>query len=268
MTSFFSLLLTTAFAFIPRGLLILDRVAENSGKGVYQIEQEVQFENGQGSLSLKETWLIESENSMRLTVTGMKELQDKVFFQVIYSGGNKSSSQGNQRVTTDFIERYFHFRSGEGLAQAMIQLKIVPSSIFAKRAVRNLKDTDYKPEPFVRLSRTGGVINYGFGPLSPESGDPAPGLWVEQDQFVITKLRLPTLAEVTANRYTGYSRGLQFPKSRTVTWGKNSVQLQTLSVVGKTKDAMKTLPKGTETRVGLTGQPAEAIIQEFYSRFR
>ena len=268
MTSLFAFFLTAAFAFIPRGLLILDRVSENSGSGVYQIEQEVQFENGQGSLSLKETWLVESENSMRLTVTGLKELQDKVFFQVTYSGGNKISSQGTGRVTTDFIERYFHFRNGENLAQALVQLKIVPQGIFAKRPLRSIKDAEYKPEPFVHLARTGGVVSYGFGALSPEQGDPAPGLWVQQDQFVISKIRLPTLAEVSANRYSVYSRGLQFPKSRTVAWGKNLVQMQTLSVVGKAKDAMKSPTKGTETRVGLTGQPAESLIQEFYSRFR
>lgn len=268
MMSFSALFLTAAFAFIPRGLLILDRVAENSGSGVYQIEQEVQFENGQSSLSLKETWLVENESRMRLEVTGLKELQDKLYFKITYNAGTRESGEGSKKITTDFVERYFHFRSGERLAQALVQLKIVPTTIFANRPMKSLKDATYKPEPFVYLSRTGGVVNYAFGNPSAAEGDLSPGLWVAQDQFVITKLRLPTLAEVAANNYTGYNGGLQFPKTRTVQWGKNSVSLRTLSVNRKSKDAFKSSPRTADTFVGLTGQPAESLIQEFYSRFR
>ena len=255
-------------AAIPRANMILARTSENAGSGIYQIEQEVQFPNGQDVLVLRETWLIENEGSMKVLVTGVKELKDQVAFMIQINGGTRSQGSSNRRVSEDFIERYFHMRSKEALAQAMAQLKLVPSHVLARKAPKNLKDAEYQPESFVRLSRSGGVINYAFGsPSLPEKD--SVGFWIEQDQFVIRKFRLPSQVEVVADRYSSYSRSLQFPRTRTVRWGPNQVTIQTISVSGKGKDAWSSFGQKFPTKMeALNNQPAAALVEEFYKRFR
>ncbi len=270
----------TAGAALPKTSLILQKTADNSGSGIYQIEQEVQFPNGPEILVLKETWLVENENNMKLIVTGAKELKDQVSFSIQWSNGNRIQAGKSSRMTEDFIERYFHFRTSESLARTLNQLGLVPAAVMAKKTIRNIKVYEPSPESFVRLSRTGGVINYAFGNLNPldkqtEKDTLNPGFWIEQEQFVIRKFRLPSQAEVSAERYSSFSKGLMFPRLRTVRWGTNLVTIQTLSVSakgkekGKEKDAWANFalhsPQKTD---GLTNQPAAPLVDEFYKRFR
>ena len=95
-----------SFAAIPKASLILQKVVENNGSGVYQIEQEVQFPNGSDILSLKEIWMVQSDGSMKLVVTGMKELKDQFFFGVTYSGGTRTQGGSSRRLNEEFIEKF------------------------------------------------------------------------------------------------------------------------------------------------------------------
>lgn len=259
-----------AYAAIPSGLIILQKTADNTGSGVYVIEDEVQFPSGQDTLVLKETWFVENENSMKLLVTGGRELKDQVQMSFVYSGGQRYHNGLSQKLTPDFIEKYFHIRKGETFANDLVRMKIVPASILYKHPMRSTKDIEHVTENFVRLARVGGVVAYAFGtPSAPDNSDLSPGFWIEQDQFVLRKFRLPDQVEVSADKYTSYSRNLWYPRTRTVHWGTNQVTIQTLSVFGRTKDAFaKFSPKVTQRLDGLNGQPAQALVQEFYQRFR
>jgi hypothetical protein len=261
---------SSSWAALPKASLILQKTSENAGGGIYQIEQEVQFPNGQDVLVLKETWLIENENNMKLIVTGAKELKDQVSFSIQFTNGARNQGGRSSRLTEDFIERYFHFRSPEALAQTLAQLKLVPSNVMAKKPIKNIKDFEPTSESFVRLSRSGGVINYALGiPTPPEKETLNPGFWIEQDQFVIRKFRLPSQTEVSADRFSSYARGLMFPRMRTVRWGPNSVSIQTLSVAAKGKDTWATFGQKTPQKMeGLNSQPAAPLVDEFYKRFR
>jgi hypothetical protein len=254
-----------ALCFIPRGMLILEKTVDNSGKGTYQIELEVQFPNGQENLNLKELWTVDSENNFRLVVTGTKDLRDKILLSETINGGTKLTASGSSRINTEYLERYFHFRSVENLAQNLIQLKIAPQSLMTPKAIQVKKPGDFQPENFVRLARSGGVINYAFGAVSTDAD--GPGIWIEQDQFLIRKLRLPNNVELVAEKYAQYGRGLQYPRARTLRWNSNTVQIQTLGVAAKNKETLKTLKPENNFSL-LAGQPAEALIQEFYQRFR
>lgn len=264
------LIAVIAYAAIPSGLIILQKTADNTGSGAYVIEDEVQFPNGQDTLVLKETWFVENDNSMKLLVTGGRELKDQVQMSFVYSGGQRYHNGTTQKLTADFIEKYFHIRKGETFANDLIRMKIVPASILYKHPMRSAKDTEHVTENFVRLARVGGVVAYAFGtPSAPDNSDLSPGFWIEQDQFVLRKFRLPDQVEVSADKYTSYSRNLWYPRTRTVHWGPNQVTIQTLSVFGRSKDAFaKFSPKVTQRLDGLNGQPAQALVQEFYQRFR
>lgn len=258
-----------AFAYIPRGLLILEKTTDNNGSGAYQIEQEVQFPNNQDVLILKETWLVENENTLRVTVTGTKDLKDQIQFSISYTGGTRSGFDGGSKITTDFIERYFHFRKSENFANALIQLKIVPGTFMNKKPVRTTKEVEHSPENYVRLSRNGGAVTYALGTPTPAGqSSENPGFWIEQDNFVLKKFRLPSQVEVSADKYSIFSRGLHFPRTRTVQWNSNQVTIQTLSVTGKGKDVFAQTTKPQTNLNGLKGQAAQSLVEEFYKRFR
>lgn len=255
-------------AYIPKASMILSRTAENGGKGSYLVEQEVQFSNGADTVAVRETWLIEGENNMRLQVVGGKELKDLLFFQVNYSNGLRNQNGQSRKLTEDFIERYFYIRSSESFAQALVSMNIVPSGVLAKKPIRNLKDAEYQPEPFVRLSRVGGVVTYAFGTTS-ETATEKPGFWIEQDQFLIRKFRLPSMVEVSADRYNNYARGLSFPGTRTVRWDNQQVTIQTISVKAVGKEAAAAFSaKSNISKINLGQIPAANVIEDFYKRLR
>lgn len=259
---------TLSFAAIPRTSMILQRTAENAGGGYYQIDQEVQFPNGQDTLVLKETWMIENENNMKLVVTGAKELKDQVSFAIQITNGNHVMGSTSKKASDDFIEKYFHIRSATSFAQTLSQMKLIPPNALARRPIRNIKDIENQPENFVRLSRTGGLVAYAFGGLAFQEKEPA-GFWIEQDQFVLRKFRLPSQVEVVSDKFSSYSRGLMFPRTRSVRWGNNQVTIQTLSVTGRTKENYAQFANRVPTRMeALKNQQAAAIVEEFYSRFR
>jgi hypothetical protein len=276
MMNLFLLFVTSVFAYIPPTRMILQRTSENAGSGIYAIEQEVQFSNAQDSLFLKETWLVENDHSMRLTVTGTKDLRDQIKMQFVYAGGlrwNLGNGRESRRLSEDFLEKYFHFRTTEHLATALMQIKVLPPSALAKKPLpRNVEAIKYEPEDFVRLSRTGGVVNYAYGVPSATDANPNPGIWIEQDQFLIRKLRLPSQVEVTADNYNPYARSLNFPKNRTVRWGQNAVTIRLIGISAKTgatpahfQPASLDSPLKTD---GLNNQPARDVVLDFYSRFR
>jgi hypothetical protein len=276
MMSLFLLLVTSVFAYIPPTRMILQRTSENSGSGTYAIEQEVQFSNGQDSIFLKENWLVENDQAMKLTVTGTKDLKDQIKMQYVYAGGlrwNLGAGRESRRMTEDFIEKYFHFRTTDHLATALMQIKVLPPGSLAKKSLPKTVDGfKYEPEDFVRLSRTGGVVNYAYGQPSPVDSAANPGIWIEQDQFLIRKLRLPSQVEVTADNYNPYARSLNFPKTRTVRWGQNTVTIRLIGISAKPGNvASQFQPSSLDSPIKLSGlenQPAKDVVLDFYSRFR
>ncbi len=136
----------------------------------------------------------------------------------------------------DFSEKYFYFRDFKVIASDLVKAKMASSELLEKKKILNIKDYSYKNEDFLRLSRVGGVVTFAFGTPAPVGEEAPPGLWVEQDQFVIRKIRLPSRAEIGAEKHTGFSKGLFFPKTRFVKWDNKQVQINTLAVAPRTKE--------------------------------
>ncbi len=267
-----------AWAYIPPSRMILGRVSENAGSGIYSIEQEVQIPLGAEPIYLKETWLIENERNLRLTVNGTKDLKDLIHLQFIYVGGQKwqlkNGRKESTKISEDFVEKYFHFRNAENLIGSLQSLKILPVTLTTRKAaVKKGEEFKYEPESFVRLTRTEGSVSYAFGqPSAVEQKELNPGFWVEQDQFIIRKIRFPSQAEVTAENYTPFARGLNLPKLRTIQWNQNTVTIRLLNVSGKVAKSGQLFQPNTldvpYTIKPLPDASAQTLIEEFYSRFR
>lgn len=267
-----------AWAYVPPTRMILSRVSENAGTGTYTIEQEVQMSVGIEPIYLKETWVVENERNMRLTVTGTKDLKDLVRLQYIYVGGQKwqykNGKKESEKIPDDFIERYFHFRNSENLIASLQTLKVLPNPLSRKKTIsKKGEEFKYEQEPFVRLSRAEGGISYAFGTPTPvDQKELLPGLWVEQDQFTVRKIRFPSQAEVTAENYAPFARGLNFPKLRTLQWNQNTVTIRLLNVSAKGSAGSQAFQPSTldvpYTMRSLPNASAQTLIEEFYSRFR
>lgn len=276
--SFFVLLLPTlGQAYIPPARMIFQRTAENNGSAQYQIEQELQFHAGSEPVTLKETWLIDGEKSLKLTVTGLREWKDKIRWQFLYVGGQKwiakKGRAESRQVPGEFFERFFHAKSGEALGQWFSQMKLFPASALQKKPLpRKADEFKNESEDFVRLSRTGGAVTWAFGtPAAADGSNLPPGLWIEQDQFVIRRIRFPSGAELSAENFSSFSRGKIFPQIRSLRANQNSVTLSLVSLTAKAAAASQFQPSSLEGDFqleGLAAHPAQPWIEEFYTRFR
>ncbi len=272
----FSILLCLpSLAFIPPAAMILQRTAENNGQGIYLIELEVLVQTPTDTLALKETWLVENENSMKLLVSTNKDNRDVLLFSNSYRNGHRQplgdrTKGEDKKLDDEFIEKYFHFRNSHNMAENLVQMRIALPEVLEKKKIVNLKNYSYRSEDFLRLSRTGGVVTYAFGSASPALEEAAPpGLWIEQDQFVLRKIRLPSQVEISADKHSAFSRGLIFPKVRLVRWENKQIQINTLSVVSKARDFFPNFGAKVVSKSDLiTTHPAWFLAEEFYKRFR
>lgn len=263
----------SAHAYIPHSQTIVGRLVRNSGRGSYTIEQEVQFRTAGEPLTLRERWVIENGETMRLTVSGPQvKNAEPIRYEANYTGGRRTapdlttSTTMNQTKTTalssEFVEGLFHSRSSGGFFTALNRARILqPGQLRERPRITKIDTAKYPPEPYVRLGRTAGVVTWIFGDATPAQAQRlSPAAWIEQDAFQLRRVRFPSEAEVSADRFTSYPNSLRFPRERTVTWGNNSVLIRVLSVKQGATSARETA-KGTHL-------PDIAQVKEFYSRFR
>lgn len=269
-----------AFAFIPPSSMILKRTVENSGSATYAIEQEVQMSLDGESFTWREHWLVENERTLRLTVYPVKDQNNNTWsFQAVYVSGqrwilNPARRTDSQKISEEFLERWFHFRNPENMVQHMIYHKMMSAAEVKKMAVpaKPGAEIKYEPESFLRLSRSQGVVNYAFGDISESATSPRPGLWIEQDQFLVRKVRLLSLVEISAEDYAPYAKGLSFPKVRNIKWSGPAIQIKTLSVVAKSNTPANQFQASSLNQPtqfdGVQNSNLKNALEEFYSRLR
>src|SRR5690606_3399495 len=128
----------------------------------------------------------------------------------------------------DFHENLFFERSSSNLRQALISKKIIPAEAFKKRpTIRNEKDLEAIEkinEPYLKLSRLGGKVSYVLGYAARK--DTEPGIWVEQDRFVINRIKLPSGSDIIAESFAELSKNLIYPRSQKVSWENQYVQIE------------------------------------------
>lgn len=274
------LLPVMSFAFTPKPATILQKLTENNGSGAYVIEQEVQFPAQPESVLLKETWTIANENHMKLVVTGLKDLKNQIHLEYVYESGTRSQikpggKQDHHPLDENFIEKYFHIRKADHYGNMLTQMKVLTPALLQSKPYKKGDEPEIIDDPHLRLARVGGTIAYALG-LPEELGaevstEPSANFFIEQDSFILRKFHLKSQVEVSADQYAIYSRGLSFPKLRTVKWlsqqGAAQVTMHTLRVLPKTEKGLAmTLESSRELSAELG--PIKTLIEEFYSRFR
>lgn len=265
----------TAAAYIPEYMTITSRAADQHGKGAYQIEQEVTFRRESETYSVKETWQVLGENDLRLTLEGRGPLKGLVSGTIVYQGMQKALAEPGQNVRSvrlgdEWLEPLFHFRFSKWLRNRLVTLKVAPQESLQERPPMNSDgDPKHEPQSFVRLSRTGGAVNWAIG-INPTVGI-APTVWIEQDQFVIRKYRSANQVTLKADDYAKFDDGFWFPRARTYVFGPFVVDVKTLAVksLGRlpANDARFKAASINPAKDALKLPESEAL-KEFYSRFR
>lgn len=261
-------------AYIPEYALITSRAADQHGKGAYQIEQDVTYRRESESYTIKETWTVLNENNMRVTLEGRGPLRGLVQGTIIFEGSQKSFSDGqqikSQRLGDDWLEPFFHFRSSKYFRSRLVNLKVAPPESLRDRLPLNAEGPPrYEPISFVRLSRTGGAVNWAIG-ISPQVGS-GPTVWIEQDQFVVRKYRGANQTILRADNYTKYDDSFWHPRNVTYAFSQFAVTVNTLSVkplgrltAADTRFRTASLVPAKDT----LKLPDSDGLREFYSRFR
>lgn len=249
---------------------IMSRTADNHGRGVYQIEQDVVFHQENESFSVRESWLIGGEGAMRVSLEGRGSLRELISGIILYDQSQRKTKDENGSLRTtslpdSWMESFFSFRYSKNIKPKLVALKIAPPESLRERSVIPGAEYKYGSQDFVRLARSGGVTNYAIS--NNTTDETLPGLWIEQDQFVVRKVRLPNLSTVTAGDYLKYTESLMWPKVRTYTWGAYTVKVHTVSVKALGQNKSADLFKTSQLEVPLKLSEAE-VIREFYKKFR
>lgn len=283
-------------ASIPSSRTIVSRLARNSGRGVYVVDQEVRFSGPEG-LVLRERWLVQNAESMRLTVQGEKSGEYR--YDALYRDGRRTSTTPallfssdpaktepgrdprTLNVGADFFEPYLYFRSSAKYIEYFIRSKILPPSAAGGRArITNINTYKPTPEVGVRLGRTAGTVAWVFGEPTPVDGKTAfPGAWIEQDAFILRKIRLASQAEMSLSEHAAAGGGLKLARERTIVWRSNDPSVlepraATIKVISVKNLPEKSLaPQFLPTSISASELksarlPDAAVAREFYSRFR
>ncbi|MDX9730263.1 MAG: hypothetical protein RBT63_00695 [Bdellovibrionales bacterium] len=293
-------------AAIPHSKTIVSRLAKNSGRGVYVVEQEVRFSGPEG-ITLKERWLVQNSDVMRLIVQDVRTQNQRGDFRwdALYRGGRRIASvpahaspagstepgkavtapaaqttPQNTALSGEFFESFLFHRTSARFFESFVKNKILPPSALRERArIGNI--ANYKPtaEPAVRLGRTSGVVAWVFGEPTPiDHAANYPGAWIEQDNFILRKIRLPSQAEMTLGNHQNAGRGLRLPRERTITWhsgdSAREIRSATIKVTSARAMAENSLAPQFQPASITPGElkaarlPDSATVREFYSRFR
>lgn len=266
-----------ASAYIPSTRTILNRAARSSGKGLYQIEQEVQFRTDGDPIVLRERWIVENGDSMHLTVHGAKGSTEGWKLEVQYADGKRRFADSGGQIksvgqSAEFIEPYLHFRSGKSILESLLRQRVLPNKLTSmQKRAKSLNGVPFQYETFVRLARTGGVVTYALGaPTAANATKTQPGLWIDQDAFQFRRLRFPSAAEVEADNHFFAAGGIRLPRDRSVTWDNNVVTIRVLTVksVTATPQIKNLLAGAPNAKTAPPKLPDNPQVREFYQRFR
>lgn len=277
--AFILLMSTSSWAYIPPYWMIMSRVTENHGKGLYAIDQDVIFPSENGPIIINERWTVLNEDQLRVEVTGRREFSNQINLVFIYDQNRKhfigdDGQKKSMRTPHEFFEPVFHFRQSKEIKPYLVAQKIVPTETLRSEPHKfSNKNPHPAEETYVRLGRLAGVVNYIVGLATlPNSATKSPGLWIEQDQFNIRQIRYPSQLQITAPTYSTFSQGFQFPKERDVSFNNVNIKIVTNSVTSIANSGDNKSKLSPQSLLQMKDYkprwPDETTIKNFYSQLR
>lgn len=252
---------TNVHAYIPKLNTILGKMtANNGGTKTWVLKRTVTLK--EDNVVAQETWTVANADLMKVRAEGTNPDGSAWAVEVLYKGGRRhtTTSEGNAQVfplSAEFFEPLIHYRSARALMSRLSALQILPPNVSG----------DSSSPGFANLDRYKGGVAYMLGALDSKNTLQPPRLWVEQDSFLIRKLRLGSQVEVEFDSYKDFEeKKIKQPELQTVFWKSTTVLIQNTSTqlldAKKTESALQ-IQKGMRAVL-----PVNTNLKEFYSRFR
>ena len=266
----------SAFAYILKPHTILNKTAENLGKGLYEFKQDLVLTQNGINIVVQEQWYITDAGIMFVNAKAPGFAYQAAYqnSQKIYRSNLQASSRKN--LGSDFFDTWFAQRSSAQLAKQMQQSNILNYNILNNpRSWLQAGKTVYQPDSNIKLSRAGEGPAYLFA-MGKTNNTAQAAIWIEQDQFLIRKIRSTSGAEFTADNYEKAS-GVAWPKIKNIYFKDLKANMRVKSFVKRT--ATPEIQKQINGQIFLSKEmlsadPSESneekiqILQSFYSKFR
>ena len=264
-------------AYIPNSQFIFLKLVKNHGSGDYRIEQEVTFPFGNDQKVIKETWYSRNGQDFYLLAKGRG-----FHLERLYINGKAYAKSSNGQIVQlpwpkEFVEPWFLTTSTRDLTSLIRKADIANTSAFNWDPVKSLEKAESPDDLPVRLTRNRGVVMYSYGTPTPkDTEDLNPTLWVEQDRFVVRRIRYKSKTEIIADEFSEYAKNLSFPKTRMVNWSELSVPLRVVQITALGNGSSRTtnllsynsFVKNKENKTVVEENLVNNSIEDFYSRFR
>ncbi len=258
-----------SWSYIPRAKTIVRKMVLNNGKKQYKVLRKVSLRSGNRQVEAREKWLIADGNKMKLEVSSL-DINAPWKFVIVYGAKDRKTLTDRQKIKSfkksrEFLEPLFHERNHENLMRQLISHNFMPSWVTGLPPPRlSNNQTLITPEPFIFLEPLEGSVNYSIGANQTTSGGSGPRLWVEQDSFVIRKIRLGSKAELINGPFQKFNNGLKLPGRQSISWNKGVAHITLLGVEGVSIRKKDWFLRKTDQEV----LPNDPLVKEFYSRFR
>ncbi|MBX9767036.1 MAG: hypothetical protein K2X47_07180 [Bdellovibrionales bacterium] len=261
----------TVFAYIPDSQFIFSEAIKNHGKGPYTYETEVTFKRGPDTFTTHEKWLFDSSQrfSVKANGTGF------VWAALVEGGRHVSIDTTGARdadpIPPDLYEPLLHTRSSGEFGQFLTSHKFVTPDAISFRGIIKKKDSkkdlDQSSHPQIRLARTDGVVAIAMGTPSLADGTSYPMVWMDQDRFLVKKIRTPSLNEVRLSNHANFGRGLRYPRTQTLVIDgvEITIQLKKMDAVNAITNLDSQLK---DIKPKVAEGPLAEVVTTFYSRFR
>lgn len=248
-----------SFAAIPTVDFILKKSSGTTGRQIVAIDQDVFFKVDQEEAVVSEHWLIEGDRNMKLSAVAQGLLKENLQLNFLYNNKVKThlitKVKQSEHLSPDFFQKYLFIRSLDSFKNYLNDLSIAPQA---------------------RLSRADSRVVYAIG--NPSDSHLNPQFWIDQDEFVVRKIRLPSGIEVQLSDVAQISPDLYIAKTQTITWP---------GVGGQAGGEIKIKVKNINTKTGSTLQafypqnftqpsqmafanrtPLTELVEYFYKRLR
>jgi len=243
----------SAQAYVPDINFILDKSTSTTGRQIISIDQDVIFKVGTEEAIVQETWFIEGDKNLKLVARGKGSLAQNINLHYLYNAKNKTSMMGKNKITNsisnDFFQKLLFIRSSAAFKNHLIELSIKPD---------------------LRLSRADGRISFAIG--QPSAAYLNPQIWIDQDDFVIRKIRLPSGAEIELSEVVMVFKDLWIAKSQLVHWDGHLVQIKIKNISLRLNMTLsgfspQNLDQASEVNF-VNKNSLNETIDQFYKRFR
>ena len=249
----FFVFLSTSWSYVLPTDFLLYKVVQKTGRQLVSIDYEVHFKNDKEQIKTFETWFIDGDKNLKVSATGADKYKDSIRISSLYTSKNKIQVSGkvknNQNIPSDFFQRILFSRNSETLITYLKDQKITFTT---------------------KLSRADGRICIALGESSINESS-FPMVWVDQDDFLIRKIRLASGAEVSLSDYIKIADDFWLAKKQTLTWAGSTVTILVKGYATKLNNRTQHFLSQDFNQPSelsfVESTPLTQVIEDFYKRF-